>query len=1132
MKRESNEEREFRRLIEEAARLSHSDASGVWRSDIWREGIGHLGQMKIKSGPLGFSGFGGGGPGTASLVGAQWTQIGPAPLRQTFPSGPIPIAGRVYDIAVDPSGASDQKIYIATLGGIWKSTDAGATWSPKTDRLPWNAMGAVVIDPGNPSTIYAGGMFGPGPSLFRSIDGGETWSTIGGAAMNARYVIRIVIPGPGVVLVATDNGLFRSVDGGVSFGNNAPLYNNNSAMIAGQTWDLHLDTATPTKVYACINGQGIFVSTDSGASFPTNLFANPGAPAPGTYSCITMTQSTQPNGKTLYASVAASGGGYLGLYKSIDTGSNWTPQPGAAPVAAASGQFGFNQTIGVDPQDASRLYLGFEDLWFSTNGAGSFGATPVTQGKVHQDHHAIAFSPKSHWGPVPTRLYVGTDGGFATSSNAGSIWKNLNEGVATILMGGFDMGRRSTANSRYSYAGAQDNGTSVRRPGLPGTDWELGAGGDGSDVAVDPANPANAYGSGNHTYIHTGDAGMSWTTGAGLPPSVFALVVDPNHGKRVYAAGGPIGPWPPQLLQSTDTGASFSLIHTFASGIVCIAIDPSASNTVWVGLFDGTVWRTDNALAGAASTWTSYSAGLPSGRGVTSLAVDPFNSKRVAASYWGFSGVAAPNRSQHIYLTSDKGAKWIDVSGTDGGPIETNLPDRPVWAVAIDPGTTNGLFGVTWSGGLLVVVGLDGTVLTSADGVNYTAQAPNAYNTLVDVIWTGKRFVAVGLGGTIMTSPDGIGWTERKTDPSWEALQGVAWSGSKVVATSASKPSVYTSPDGVMWTQVNGVAAQALLDVGWGAGKFVAVGYKGTIVTSPDGAVWTPRVSPSVDDLVSVVWSGNQFVVTGLKGTILTSPNGVTWTARVSATTHEINAVAWSGSRFVGVVNTGEVVTSPDGVTWKIQASATSKRLIDVTWKGNKFVAVGDFGTIITSSDGLAWTDHSFGSVPFALIAGTDTTVLRSIDSGATWQVLGVGLPTATCARLALDWKRTPSLLRVGTSGRSAFELTTTPTARVAVISNLAFGPVKVGSSTSIAAKVFNVGSAPLTVSNFAHFSGSNAFTAPGLALPIDIAPGAEVDITIKFQPAALGDAIAVFQLTSNDPVTPTVAVPMSGTGS
>jgi hypothetical protein len=1043
------------------------------------------------------------------------------------------MAGRVYDIAIDPAGASDQKIYIATVGGIWKSTDAGTTWAPKTDRLSWNSMSAVLIDPNNPSKIYAGCFSSPGPSLFCSIDGGETWSAIGGSAMNQRMVTRIVIPTPGVVLVATWDGLFRSVDGGLSFGNNAPLYNNNSSMFFGKTWDLHVDTVTSTTVYACVGGQGILVSTDSGATFPTNLFANPGAPAAGTYDCVTMTQSTQPDGKTFYASVAASGTAYLGLYKSTNSGSSWTPQPGANPVAAVSGQFGFNQTIGVDPQDSTRLYLGFQDLWLSTNGAGSFGATPVTQGKVHSDNHAIAFSPKSHWGPAPTRLYVGTDGGFATTNDAGSNWKNLNEGgVATILVGGFDIGRRSTANSRYCYAGAQDNGTSVRRPGLPGTDWALGVGADGSKVAVDPANPANAYGSANHTYLHTGDAGMNWSPGNNLPASVDSLAVDPDDGKRVYAAGGPKGAWPPQLHQSTDTGASFSLIHTFASGITCIEIDPSSSGTVWVGLLDGTIWRTDNALSGAASTWNSYSTGLPSGRAVSSISVDPLNSKRVLASYWGISNVAPPNRSQHVYLTTDKGTTWTDVSGTDGGPVETNLPDRPVQSVAIDPGSSNGFFGATWSGSSLVIVGLDGTVITSSNGVNYIAQAPNAYNTLVDVTWTGKKFVAVGLGGTIMTSPDGIGWTERKTDPSSEALQGVAWSGTKLVATSASAPTVYTSADGIIWTQVNGVASHALLDIAWGSSKFVAVGYKGTIVTSPDGSVWTPHISPSADDLVSVVWSGTQFVATGLKGTVLTSPTGINWTARASPTTSGINAVAWSGIRFAGVVNTGQVVTSPDGQTWKIQASATSKRLIDITWIGDKFVAVGDSGTIITSPDGLAWTDHSFGGVPFTLIVATDTTVLRSIDSGATWQVLGVGLPTANCTKLALDWKRTPSLLRVGTNGRSVFELTTTASARVAVLSNLAFGHVKVGSSASLAAKVFNVGSMPLTVTDFIHLSGSNAFATPGLAVPFTIPAGDEVDITLKFQPGATGDAIAVFQLNSSDAIAPTVSVPMSGTGS
>jgi hypothetical protein len=393
------------------------------------------------------------------------------------------------------------------------------------------------------------------------------------------------------------------------------------------------------------------------------------------------------------------------------------------------------------------------------------------------------------------------------------------------------------------------------------------------------------------------------------------------------------------------------------------------------------------------------------------------------------------------------------------------------------------------------------------------------------------QFVAAGLGGTILTSPDGVVWTLRKEGPSSEALQGVAASATRIVVTSASVGAVYTSPDGVTWTANNAAAPQALLDIVWSGSQFVAVGYGGTIVTSPDGLTWTFRPAPTTDNLVAVIWAGSRFVVGGLNGTILTSPDGITWTARVSPTTNEINGLAFSGSRFVGVVNTGEVVTSVDGITWAIQPSATSSRLIGVAWMGSMFVAVGDRGTIVTSPDGLTWTDHSFGEAPFALIAGNDVTVFSSIDSGATWQILGVGLPTANCNALALDWTRTPSLLRVGTNGRSVFELTTSPTARVAVISNLAFGNVSVGSSVTLTAKVFNVGSAPLIVSGFARTSGSAAFTSTGVVLPVTIAPGGESDFSLRFQPTAAGNATAIFQLTSTNPVTPNLNVPMSGTG-
>ncbi|TCR15956.1 choice-of-anchor D domain-containing protein [Streptomyces sp. BK205] len=1123
----------IRAHLHEARRLARARADGEFDREAWLEALQQVESLERDGMQLRIAGFGGGVAGSAPLAAAQWRQVGPAPMRQTLGGGPAPVAGRVYDVAVDPRGSSDKTLYAATLGGIWKSLDSGATWAPKTDRLPWTQMSAVALDPANPDIVYAGGIFTPGPSLFRSVDGGETWSTIGGAAMLGQSVVRLVLPAPGVVLVGTFiNGVYRSVNDGANFGNNLGAYDNNAPILGGSLTDLHLHTTKPTTVYACMRGKGIFESTDSGATFPTNLFANPGAPAAGTYETVTMAQSTKPADHTMYAT-ASTQSAWVGLFKSTNDGKNWKLKPAAAAAAATGAQFGFDQTIGVDPQDARRVYLGFLELHLSTDGGESFDPGSLTGGKVHVDHHAITFSPQPHWGAAPTRLYVGTDGGTAVSGDGGSTWTNLNEGVSTILvgMGSLDIGRHSADNNGYSYAGSQDNGTAQRAPGMPGNDWSHRLPGDGGWVAVDPFAPLSVHATVNNYYQHSTDGGATWTSAAGITPRVDAIAVDPDNGSRVYAAGGPPGDRGPQLLRSTDHGASFTSIHTFPEGILSIApVDGSGGASVWVGLTDGSMWRTDNALMGTGSTWNSYSTGLP-GRGVTSIAVDPFSPQRVMAGYWGASGIAPPNRSQHVYLTTNNGLTWADASGTDGSPT-TNLPDLPVYSVAMDPGSSNGLSGITTSGSLIVAVGLFGTVLTSTDGITWTARVSDAYNTLADVVWTGSQFVAVGLGGAILSSADGIVWTTRKAGPSWEALQGVAWSGAVLVVTSASYGMVYRSTDGTNWISVNDAAPQALLAITWGNGQFVAVGYSGTVVTSPDGLTWTAHTTPTTVNLVSVVWSGTQFVATGT-GTILTSPDGSTWTARVSPTSDQITGVAWSGVRFVGSVNSGEVVTSPDGVTWALQPTGSAYRLSAILWTGSQFIAVGDFGTVLTSADGTAWADHSVPAVPPALICGNETGVLFSIDDGATWRVLGVGLPTASCTSLALDWSRTPSLLRVGTNGRSVFELVTTVGPRVAVVSNLAFGKVALNSSANLVAKVFNAGSTPLSVTGFARASGSSAFALAGgsLGFPFSLQPGQEQDITVRFQPTTAGIATAVFRLTSNDPGTPTVSVPMSGIG-
>src|SRR3989441_10360133 len=675
---------------------AHTDDHGLVQLDLWRQAVEQMQQMKAATSvPL--------APGEAQpvpsgIVGGQWRQIGPAPLRidreQVF-QGAGPDSGEVVDIAIDPRNTTDQTIYIATNdGGIWKSTDGGMTWRPKTDFMLSLSMGAVALDPGNPDIVYAGtgnlfdggGVFFKRAGIHKSPDAGETWSTPNpGGIFNNRGINRIVFPAPNVLLVATDVGIFRSVDAGVNFGSNAPTFNNGQPVLNGFISDLDLDTASATIVYASVSGAGIFRSTDGGITFPTNLFSNPGAPT-APFRFIAFAQSTQPDNQRMYASVEGprtvqGARTFKGLFKSTDGGASWAVQPAAAGPGTGC-QCGYDQTIGVDPQDANRIYIAFQELFVSTNGGGSF--SNVSANKIHFDHHALVFSPGTHIsGGAPTRLYVGTDGGIATSGDGGGSWSNINEGIATNLFLAIDIGRGSALNNGLTYGGTQETGTVQHSPTFPGTDWHLGIDGDGGTTAVDPCDPNHAFGVDNGAYSRTTDGGANWAFNPIGLTGVGVLKADPNCGV-VYAGQGT------QLQQSTDNGGSVTAIHTCPAGSRGIATVKIDSNTLWVGLANGTVQRTSDALAGAASTWTALTVAGAPGQPVADLAIDPSNTDQAVVVYPGFCGGAcAPgNRTPHVFRTTDAGAAWTDISGTDGGDPTENLPDPPLHSVVIDPGAS------------------------------------------------------------------------------------------------------------------------------------------------------------------------------------------------------------------------------------------------------------------------------------------------------------------------------------------------------------------------------------------------------------------------------------------------------------
>jgi photosystem II stability/assembly factor-like uncharacterized protein len=730
-----------RQELRERFEHEHTDEQGRVRADLAARGQAHARRMQVAPhigvaprppvrGALGLD---------ASLLGSQWRTIGPAPLRDNgkgqIKSGTL--SGLVTDIAIDPGGQGDAILYAATdAGGLWKSVDAGATWTPKTDAMPALSMGAVALDPSVSTTVYggSGSLFNLGDfnaaGVYRSTDGGETWQVLNPASVFTNVGInRIVVPSSGVVLVGSANGLVRLTANGTQF----------TQPLAGVISDLKVDTANRSIVYAAVAGSGIFKSTDSGASFEGTAFFSPqssGLPNGLAFGGVVFAQSTQPDANTFYVTAILTagqpllfcGGPFpnptLGLYRSTNAGRTWS-EIKQGPELPASLQLqrvgtqtlGYDQTLGVDPQNPRRFYFGLRGM-YATNDGGINGLRDanastkfpcpstildhrVDLGKGHSDHHAIAFSPQSHWPrrfpgrpPGPTTVFLGNDGGLISSFDQGSTFAYRNGNLGTILVNVLDMGRGSRANNKYSYGTAQDNGLFSHTPAQPGTEWVEGADSDGVTVAVDPVQPRHAIGTDNLKYYTTTD-GLNWATSAALPGGTSPIVFDPN-GRNAYAASGT------QVLQSRDSGATYLQIGTFATGVRVIAQSPADSNTVWLALGDGTLAYTKNALGNGGVTW-SLATGRPNapfGQGITALAIDPRDTRRLVAVYPGFSGVdATKTPSRHVFQSTDAGATWSDISGVVGGG-PSNLPDLPYYAVVIDPATTPHTVIVAGDGGV------------------------------------------------------------------------------------------------------------------------------------------------------------------------------------------------------------------------------------------------------------------------------------------------------------------------------------------------------------------------------------------------------------------------------------------------
>jgi len=652
----------------------------------------------------------------------QWTPIGPQPTLTPF-AYPIS-AGRVSALAVDPGNAN--VVYLgAAQGGVWKTTDGGTNWIPKTDSQTTLAVGSIALDPSNSSIVYVGtgeevfsGDSYYGAGILKSIDGGSTWTQLGASTFGGPFSTTLggarigsiaVHPTNGQIVLAAaqffssgvPNGIFRSTDGGTTWTNVL-----SGAPGTGVVFDGNNAYAALGSIIGNANN-GVYKSTDGGANWARADAA--GATKLPTTDVGRIALAIAPSSPlTLYAGIQNSGtnfGDLLGLFKSVDGGVNWT-QVTTNPDYCTP-QCWYDNVIRVAPTNASAVYLGgsagpgnLTSLFRSLDGGTTW--TNITSGAngviLHVDHHALAFSGDS------TKFFAGNDGGvWSTTDMTGASvnWTNLNNTLSiTQFYGGLSI---HPTDVNTSFAGTQDNGIQKYTGGLA---WNYSTCGDGGWSAFDSVQPSTVYAACQDIDIRKSTTGgASWSSavngitnsdrGQFIPP----LVVDPSNPLnvyfgtfRVYQSINGAGLWTPISpdLASPSTTAN----------VTTIAVAPSDSNTVYAGTGNSKVQVTTNALAGAGATWTDRSSASLPPRFVTQIAVAPANPLIAYVTFSGFSGFA--DTKGHVFKTTTGGTSWTDISG--------NLPNTPVNDIVIDPdlantfyvGTDVGVFrttdgGVTWS---------------------------------------------------------------------------------------------------------------------------------------------------------------------------------------------------------------------------------------------------------------------------------------------------------------------------------------------------------------------------------------------------------------------------------------------------
>jgi photosystem II stability/assembly factor-like uncharacterized protein len=595
---------------------------------------------------------------TSLTPSGNWTAMGPVALPTNNTGQPNGI-GRTTTIAFHPTDPN--RLYVGTPnGGLWASTDGGATWATQTDFLPTLGVSAILVDPVTPATMYIGtgdkdANDASGLGVYKTTNGGTTW-TASSTGMGDLTVhgMRFDPDGSSTVIAATTDGIYRSTNGGANW---------IQTLASGTTYQVTYRPGSTNTLYAA-NKEQFFTSTDDGATWNAGVTVSTSA---RTAFAVT---AANPNHVYMVKDVGSNP-----VFRSTDGGLSFTNvqtdgkdlMNGDCDGAVGPGQGWYDICISVDPANANNVMVGGVSLWKSTDGGVNFAIAACWSDmatNVHADHHALAYSPHH-----PSRLYDCNDGGVYYTDNFGTAYSNLSSGIAASQI--YRVGL-SGSDPGMLVAGFQDNGTAISRQPA----WTTTEGGDGLNCAIDPTDNQFQYGSYVFGDIYRStDAGFSWTTiannGIGgideTGPWLTPYALQPGNPNVMVAGYTSI--W--RSSDVKDASPSFTNVQAFAFTTIR-DVHFADANTVYASCDNGEFWQSTDA----GLTW-NQGADTP-GDGAKDIAADPANPNNV----W----VAAGN---DIYRSTDGGTNWT--------LWDTGLPDISALTVVYDR-VSNALYCGMWTG--------------------------------------------------------------------------------------------------------------------------------------------------------------------------------------------------------------------------------------------------------------------------------------------------------------------------------------------------------------------------------------------------------------------------------------------------